>query len=368
MTPEAEFLLATLQHKVATVPAGLNWRNLLQLAEAHGLFMVFCHDFPAELPEEFAGRARIQWTSAAFLAGELRSLLLEFSQRGIDVMPLKGPLMASLLYGSLSQRISDDLDLLVRPVDLPRAKALLTDLGFIPAEQPDDYHHCFLRGDTLVELHFAIAPPSNPSVDLQTAWARARTVEFQGQKARFFAPPDLLMYLVIHLVTHDFARMIWLLDTSLALKQLSNDEVKEVVVTARRIGVEGAFFTTCALLEAVFDRPLPGPIASAIAHKPVFAAQAQAILNRMLESSGDAGTAHQGAQTFIQLEPGVRGRWAQRLRALRPSQQDYSWAERHHLSRRWMFLLRPLRLVTKHGLGAAWRVLFPRSGTSTLRA
>jgi hypothetical protein len=368
MTPEARFLLDTLGNTGAVAPPTLDWPALLQLAESHGLFMLFCRDFPAQLPEEFADRARSQWTSAAFLAGELKSLLWEFSRQGIDVIALKGPLMASLLYGSLSQRISDDLDLLVRPADMPKAKAMLIDLGFVPAAQPDDYHHCFLRGSTLVELHFAIAPPSNPSIDLATAWARARKVEFQGQEARFFAPPDLLMYLVIHLVKHDFARMIWLLDTNLALRQLSVEDAKEVVAVARRIGVEGAFLTTCALIEAVFKRPLPAPIASAVARKPVMRAQAQAILMRMMETTGETSTEHQGAQTFIQLEPGLRGRWAQRLRALRPSQQDYAWAESHHLSPQWMFLLRPLRLVTKHGLGAAWRVLFPRSGANTLRA
>jgi hypothetical protein len=329
--------------------------------------MRLCREFPGELPEEFAVQAHSQWAASAHLASELAVLLQEFSRHGIEVMPLKGPLMASLLYGSLSQRISDDLDLLVRPVDLPGAKALLIDLEFIPADQPDDYHHCFLRRSTLVELHFAIAPPSNPSIDLLTAWTRARTVEFQSQKTRFFAPPDLLLYLVIHLVKHDFGRLIWLLDTSLALKQLNGDDVKEVIAMAKHIGVEGAFLTTCALIESVFQYSLPEPIATEIARKPLITAQAEIILKKMLDAPVDATTAHQGAQTFIQLESGTRARWAQRLRVLRPSQQDYLWAERHHLNPRWMTVLRPLRLLTKHGLGAAWRVIFPRSGAGTLR-
>jgi hypothetical protein len=368
MTAETEFLLATLRRTGSSVPPTLDWPAFFQLAESHGLFMLFCHDFPAELPAEIAEQARSQWTSSAFLAGELKSLLREFSQHGIELMPLKGPLMASLLYGSVSQRISDDLDLLVRPVDLPKAKALLVSLGFIPADRPDDYHHRFLRGSTLVELHFAISPPSNPSIDLPTAWARARTIEFQGQTTRFFAPPDLLMYLVIHLVRHNFGRMIWILDTSLALRQLTSDEVQEVVAMAKSLGMKGAFLTTCALLERVFQRPLPPLITAEIARKPVMKTQAEGIFKKMLEAPADAATAHQGAQTFILLEPGMRARWAQRLRGLRPSQQDYAWAESHHLSQRWMFLLRPLRLVAKHGLGAAWKVFFPRSGANTLRA
>jgi hypothetical protein len=366
MTPEAEFLLATLRQTGAGVPSTLDKPALLQLAESHGVFMLFCHAFPAELPEDFASQARSQWAASARLANELKALLQEFSQHGIAVLPLKGPLLATLLYGSPSRRISDDLDLLVRPEDVPRAEALLCALGFCSNYPADDYHHTFSRSGTIVELHFEISPPSNPSIDLRAAWNRAPTVEFLGQNARFFAPPDLLMYLVLHLVKHAFGRMIWLLDTSLALKQLNSDEVKEVLVTAKRLGVEGAFLTTCALIQAVFQDALPRQIADAIARKPVIALQAEAIFKRMLEAPA-AATTHQGAQTFIQLEPGMRARWMQRLRALRSSQQDNAWAESRSLHPRWMLILRPLRLIGKYGPVAAWRVIFPRSGTNTLR-
>jgi hypothetical protein len=132
--------------------------------------------------------------------------------------------------------------------------------------------------------------------------------------------------------------------------------------------MEGAFLTTCALIERVFQRSLPPFIASEIARKPVIKTQAEGIFKKMIEEPPHAAAAHQGAQTFIHLEPSMRARWVRRLRGLRPSQQDYAWAESHHLSERWMFLLRPLRLVAKYGLGSAWRVLFPRSGASTLRA
>jgi hypothetical protein len=364
VTAEAEFLLATVRRRGATVPPALDWQKLLQLADTHGLFMQFCHDFPAELPDEFADHARSQWTSSAFLAGELKSLLQEFSRHGIEVLPLKGPLLATLLYGSPSHRICDDLDLLVRPADMPRAEELMGTLGFQPVYPADDYHQSLARRGTFVELHFAVAPPSNPTIDLPAAWARARTVTFQGQPARFFAPPDLLMYLVLHLVKHDFSRLIWLLDTHLALKQLSSDEVNELLIMARRMGIEGAFLTTCALIEAVFEQPLPGPLARAVARKPVISTQARQILTQMLEAPVDATTTHQGTQTFIQLEPGMRARWAQRLRALRPSHQDYAWAASHHLNPQWMLILRPLRLVRKHGPGSAWRALFPRSSTA----
>ena len=76
------------------------------------------------------------------------------------MLPLKGPLLAQMLYGSPGLRQSGDLDLLVRRKDFERAQVLLKDLGFQPLSPADFYHQEFKRGNTWVELHFSVTPPT----------------------------------------------------------------------------------------------------------------------------------------------------------------------------------------------------------------
>jgi hypothetical protein len=359
MTPESELLLSTLRRSETRAPASIDWHSLLVLAESHGVLPIFCREYRGTLPESFKTRARGEWTTSAFLASELEFLLGHFYLRGLEVLPLKGPLLAQTLYGSPSLRQSDDLDLLVRPRDFTRARAVLTDLGFESVYPPDDYHQTFQRGNTWVELHFSLAPPSSPAMDLDRVWDRAPVVQFRGKNARFFSKPDLLIYLTIHAVKHEFARLMWILDVARALGDLGGDDLEEIFKVANALGIEGAFLTTCELARYSSDTALPPQVAAAIARQPVISAKSQILWERILTGPADPQTVHQGAALFVQLEPDARRRWARRLRCFQLSQQDHLWAQHHNINARWMLLLRPLRLLSKHGPGMAWRTFFP---------
>jgi Uncharacterised nucleotidyltransferase len=359
MTPETEFLLATLRGGNPPVPESLDWPALLELAESHGVLAIFCKNFDGNLPEPFADRQRIQWTASAFLSSELQGLLKEFEFQGLKTLPLKGPLMAEMLYGSPGLRPSDDLDLLVRREDFGRAQSLLIDLGFTPISIVDDYHQAFLRRDTLVELHFSVAPPSSPAMDLSRAWQHAPVVTFRGERARFFAQSDLLIYLTLHGIKHAFSRFIWVLDAERALAHMDEQSVHQALTMAREIGIEGALLTTCELVRHGLHAQLPAPIAAAIQRKPAITTQAHRMWAEITTGPADSETTHQGAGLFVDLEPEASRRWKQRLRLFLPSQQDQLWAQEHSLPSGCMLLLRPIRLLSKHGPSAVLRTFFP---------
>jgi Uncharacterised nucleotidyltransferase len=360
MTLESEFLLATLRGQGVPAPPSINWQVLLELAESHGVFPIFCRDFSHELPETFVSRLRTQWAMSAFLASELEALLHQFNLQGIEVLSLKGPVMAEALYGRLGLRPSDDLDLLVQHQDFARAQTLLIHLGFIAISKVDDYHQGFTRGETFVELHYAVAPRSTPAMNLEAAWRRAQVMQFRGQRSRFFAKPDLLIYLTIHGIKHEFARLIWVIDAVRALADLDEGDMDEALRIAHAIGIEGALLTTCELARCSFNLQLPAEAAAAIARKPVITAQAVAMWEKILTGPAEPQTTHQGAGVFVQLEPDARNRWTQRLRFFLPSAQDTLWAQSHNIDPRWMLFLRPFRLLSKHGPATVWRTLFPR--------
>jgi len=55
-----------------------------------------------------------------------------FESNRIRTIPFKGLTLASLIYGDPTLRQTDDLDFLVHPEDLARAKETLLSAGYLP--------------------------------------------------------------------------------------------------------------------------------------------------------------------------------------------------------------------------------------------
>ena len=168
MSRETHFLLAVLKGSTPDDEHdSINWADLLVLAESHGVFPAFCREYSGDLPEVFRERLRTHWATSAFLTSELDRLLRLFTRNGVEALPLKGPVLAESLYGSISLRTSDDIDLLVKAADFATAQSLLIEAGFAPVDEAGNYHRGFSGRDMLVELHFAVASPSLPRFDIE---------------------------------------------------------------------------------------------------------------------------------------------------------------------------------------------------------
>jgi Uncharacterised nucleotidyltransferase len=106
--------------------------------------------------ELHAARAR----SLALSALTQRAIEL-LEEAGIPAMPLKGPSLASALYGDPGMRTSDDADLLVRAGDLSAAIEVIRGLGYREPESvpPHPLHQAMVHADgraPQIELHWRI--------------------------------------------------------------------------------------------------------------------------------------------------------------------------------------------------------------------
>jgi hypothetical protein len=360
MSRETDFLLAVLRGSTPSeVSDSINWADLLLLAESHGVFPAFCRGYSGDLPETFRERLRTHWATSAYFTSELYRLLQLLSRNGIEALPLKGPVLAEFLYGSISLRTCDDIDLLVNLADFARAQSLLIEAGFAPVDETGNYHRGFLGRDMLVELHFSVASPSLPRFDIERAWARSKRINFCGHDTRIFDKTDLLLYLVLHGVKHHFARLVWLLDVTRALANLDDDDVGQLLEMARWTGIEGALLTTFALAHLVFGSEISPKIGEAIALNPTAFPQAALIADKMLSGPAETGTPAHNASIFVSLETGARRRWAHRLRFLLPTQQDLLWTRQYGIPTVWMRYLRPFRLLFRYGPVVTLRTIFP---------
>jgi hypothetical protein len=151
-------------------------------------------------------------------AGTLRALLGALARAGVPALPLKGPVLAEMLYDAPEERPFTDLDLLVRRADVPAALGVLDALGYrhLPGGRPLEHERAhaagavFVRDDdpasVPVDLHWElVAPPGvvrRFPVPVEEVWARSLPAGEWGPLARRLATEDLLLYLALHLALH----------------------------------------------------------------------------------------------------------------------------------------------------------------------
>src|SRR5579862_128567 len=211
---EAALLITSLRGLPIIIPPEIDWQVLRRLAEENGvlaLLHLLLATAGAEIPDFFTAAAMASRSSAERLASELEGVLQGFAERGIEVLPLKGPAMALALYGDATIRSCKDLDLLVRRADYSDAERFLLDRGFT-AKPLDEYHAKFLRRDLLVELHLEVASPLYFSFNTEKVWSRSHPDRFRGKPARVMCDEDIILYLCLHGLKHRFSRLIWILD------------------------------------------------------------------------------------------------------------------------------------------------------------
>jgi hypothetical protein len=358
---EAALLISCLRGEPFTVLQGLDWHVLLELAEAHGVLLLLDQVFRerhVQTPDFFATAVQKHLDTAARFAAELEELLKQFAKGGIEVLPLKGPVLAAALYGNVTMRSSDDLDLLVRREDFPRAGKLLIDLGFAARTAGDDYHRKFVREGVLVELHYGVASPRSFPFDLDGVWNRARSEQFRGQPMRVMSDDDLVLFLCLHGLKHGFSRLIWISDLACALESMRNDSAQELGEHAQRQGLEQALLIGCQIVREVLPQ-LPSEIETILTESPQAAERARHAVRRLFAEGTGATNDPEIWGFYLQTEEGVRQRWRRRFTFFVPTAADYAWAERHRIYRGLMPALRPFRLLHKYGATRAWRILFP---------
>src|SRR5260370_23988464 len=125
-------------HELLAEP--LDWTALVQSALRHGVtaqvFARLLEVAESELPADIAqaSRAHIDHlrTRNRELIVELVAILDALEAASIDAIPLKGPLLAHLVYRDATIRACRDLDFLVRHADIKHALDVLHELAYRP--------------------------------------------------------------------------------------------------------------------------------------------------------------------------------------------------------------------------------------------
>ena len=282
MAPETALLLHcadTVTEGSQTETADLaravdRWEAFFEMAARHAIVPLVEHRLaglgPDSVPTEISASLRLAAEQSAVqslrLAGDLIAVASALSTAAVEAIPFKGPTLAALLYGNLSLRQFQDLDILVHPEDVERARSALTGLGYSPVLVYDEdqraslqlsgHHEQFAQRETgtTIELHWSLNNRSLTRDSFEFHWWENRQTALIGSASmRTLGVEQLLLYLCLHGGKHSWGRLSWLCDFQRALATYPNANWERVWALAAESGAVRMVGIGLSLIDVLFD-------------------------------------------------------------------------------------------------------------------
>ncbi len=235
------YLVAILRDTPQPPPAMSpdEWQGFLDTLRPHGVYPLMAHrlrSWPAECRPpaevmEWLNRGFLYAAARAMRAGrQIQEAVDALEAAGIEPVLLKGPALARSVYPDPALRQSCDLDLLVRPADVPAAEGVLGGLGYAnPGREfsvsEHGYHHQVFtapKNGITLELHWALDAEydMSPADWVEEVIARRVPVAAKDLACHTLSRPDHLLFLAFHNVfVHRSLRLDWVVDTALLMAQ-----------------------------------------------------------------------------------------------------------------------------------------------------
>lgn len=170
---------------------------------------------------------------------QLAGIAGEFGQQGIEFLVLKGAALAKTVYPDPFLRPGSDLDILVRPGDVRRARKALEAAGY-RCEYPfyevseklfceEQFRYRDRKADyRFLELHWSLSQYTifNRSLDLEDYFERAATAKAGTQEVLVMDLADATIYASVHLLLQHFdsVRLSWINDLGLLGRAMEGTE------------------------------------------------------------------------------------------------------------------------------------------------
>jgi Uncharacterised nucleotidyltransferase len=308
-----------------------DWRQLLQLAEHHGLLPLVARNlaaygggFPTEIEQQLRSAYEANARRNLWFASELKRMTDYLHGKELRAVPYKGPVLAESVYGDLALRSFSDLDFLISPADFERAKQALAELGYRPSvELSPAVERFWLRkgyerefdsaaSKNLVELQWGVLPYFY-AVDLgiDDLLARSVGISVGGREASCLCPEDSLLVLCLHAAKHLWTRLIWVCDIAESFRTQTVD-YPLVLARAQSLGILRIIGVSFWLAEHLLRAPVPPPAKQAITCDPEVAALGQEFAARLARSA----TYDLDSSDYFRLILRLRERRADRWRYL----------------------------------------------------
>jgi hypothetical protein len=348
----------------------IDWNYVLHLASRHRTMPLLYWnlrlvDSPA-IPEAVLAQLKVEFQATAqhnlFLSKELLDLITLFEGQGIVVVPYKGPVLATTVYGNPALREFGDLDILVREQDIIRAKHVLIAQGYRPRFQLDSaqeathfqsqhaYNFIHATKGIVVELHWRITQAYFDSVlEMPDLWQRLVRAPLINTRVTCFRPEDLLLILCIHAAKHCWGRLFWICDIAELLR--AYPEMNWDDVLAKQDKHAHVLLLGLCLIQEVLNVALPPPVQLRLQETPQIRSLAAWVENHLFRDGNRPLGFWERLIFHLRMQPG----WRQQVQycvglTMKLTPTDQTLVPLPVFLSFVNYVLRPLRLLGKYGL------------------
>lgn len=218
----------------------IDWNRFLKLAIYHRVYPLIYlklknigeNLIPLYIIQALEKEYKMNILKMLHLSGEMEKISKLFTDNGIQVIFLKGPVVAYNLYGDISLRTSKDLDILIQINDLEKAENLLLSFGYrregiqniLNDWKWKHYHITYFNSQKgiQVEIHWRLHPRPLKEPSFDELWERRKVSKINSELVFILGEEDLFVYLLVHGARHGWFRLRWLIDIDRILRKKLN--------------------------------------------------------------------------------------------------------------------------------------------------
>lgn len=372
ISPNAE---TTAQIKVL-LQKEIDWQIVVSWALWHGTMPLLYRNLTTTcaqaVPEATVTRLRASYHANArrnvLLARQLLKVMNLLDSYGIQTIPLKGPVLALAVYGELGLRQFSDLDLLIRPGDVPLAHRVLSMNGYLPENclTPEqitvhwDYQGQYLFTcpdiNTALDLHWEMVPRTlEIRLDSAELWERAEAITCGEEPVLSLATEDLLLFLSVHGSKEQWSRLKWVCDVAELIRARPTVDWQRTLKRARAQGGQRMLFLGLRLANLLLGATLPPEILRTVRTDRVTEALTAAVQAQLQQESRRTPGVFEVSMFRCRMRERLRDRALYLLRTIATPRSKHIALLRLPISL--FFLYYPIKLVHDYLLVPIWRIV-----------
>lgn len=249
ISKELSFLLYILRNNtqdeilIKQYASDIDWTLFMKLAMHHRVYPlvylrlkgVKASLIPSEVMASLQQHYHNNVMRMLHLSREMSQICEALKDHGVRTLLLKGPILATQLYGDLAHRTSKDLDILVCVDDVEKAEQILVQLGYELQDErilenwkKTSHHFSYVhkKHSAQIEVHWRLNPHYDKSFSFDRLWECRNDVMLSHQVYHYLGNEDLLCYLTDHGARHGWFRLRWLTDIARLLPMINNDDMR----------------------------------------------------------------------------------------------------------------------------------------------
>jgi hypothetical protein len=320
---------------------------------------------PAPVLDRLKEVCRANTIRCLFLTAELIRIFDLFHSRGIQAIAYKGPALAMQAYGDMTLRQFEDIDIIVRQSDLPKANEVMLGLGYRPRFDwivssgvpssiiPGEYNYRDEKRRIMVELHTELTLRHFPKVpDLEDFSNRLTFVKLNDREIPTFSVEDTLIVLSLHGTKDFWERLLWIADISELIQRYPNLDWSVTIDRAKVLQAERMLHVALLLATNLTETPFAEEIQRRLRSDRTANDLASEVWTRLMRQNYGSLNAKGRFNFRRRMLPGTDGwRYAVRLSVV-PAEEDYEMIRLPGILSPLYIALRPLRLLRKYGLNS----------------